>query len=35
MLGPCIAVTTGEVLDYFGAMANIAAPSNISVAAAR
>jgi class 3 adenylate cyclase len=23
--GPCIAVTTGEVLDYFGAMVNIAA----------
>jgi class 3 adenylate cyclase len=23
--GPCIAVTTGEVLDYFGAIVNIAA----------
>ena len=33
--GPCIAVTAGDVLDYFGATVNIAARLENQSAAAR
>jgi class 3 adenylate cyclase len=33
--GPCIAVTTGDTLDYFGATVNVAARLETNAAAAR